>query len=402
MALPHLEGRNRSYGGESYAPREHLGLGPGEVILFMRPDYLLSATLVTRVAQEYFVQQNLPYLVPKLEDFERHYEGINADLQSFNKEKTAKILVPVIREYRGFLDSLISAAGPQRIKLLANRSESLQDQQMDALIQEAAHRTGEYLNSSYPDVETVSLVGQTEETLYPGDLFTIYKTQRGQVTFVSPLFPESIQSGSVVCSLLAEGGIVLHAGNSMLMLDEVLSWVPKIPQVMSDLSTLKNLGFEINFIPRVRVDKQDPNKHFYVEGHIDGHAALLLGKDARPYLLLAKSYAMQDAQSQRIIAMAAKSVKATLVVVDDAHINHLAFNNLIQFPDGTVMYAPSGQYRLGKYQRTPLDVAVDQLVDKNKLLLINQLIHLPKLTKAGARCTTTIVPEAVLRALQTS
>lgn len=401
MALPHLERRDISYGGETRATQEHLGLGPEEVILFIRPEHLISSTLVTRAAEEYFTQQILSYSAT-LEDFERNYKGINTHLQFFDRERIAKTLAPVIDEYRGFLHSLVSAVGPRKIKLLSTRSFSLQDERLNAFVEEAAHTIDTDLKSSDPDVETISLVGQTEKTLYPRDLFTIYKTGRGEVTFISPLFPTSIQSGTVIRSLLAEGGMVLHAGNSMLISNEVLGWIPKIPQIVSDLTILKNLGFEINFIPRTRVDKQDPKKDSYVEGHIDGHAALLLGKDAQPYLLLAKSYATQDIESQRALVMAARSVHATSIVVDDVNTSHLAFNNIIQFPDGTVMYAPSGKQTTGRYQHTALDVVMLQLVAEDKLLFTPPLQHLPELTKAGARCTTTIVPEAVLNALRTN
>ena len=160
------------------------------------------------------------------------------------------------------------------------------------------------------------------------------------------------------------------------------------------------MGFDIDFIPRVKLEGQDPQKQFYVETHNDGHAAMLLGKDNTPYLLLAKSYATQDVESYERLVMASRAVHATSIMVDDAKTNHLAFNNILQFPDGTVVYSPAGRYTSEGYQHTALDVTVLHLIDHGRLRFTTPFQHLPKITKAGERCTTTVVPEALLRALQ--
>ncbi len=212
-------------------------------------------------------------------------------------------------------------------------------------------------------------------------------TSIGPITFLHPLyFLYAQESERVIKSVLGEGGAVLNAGKAVLVSESL--WRRRTQD--KGCQILKDLGFVVAPLPPV-----DPSKQGYKfnEDHIDGHAALILDKNGRLRLLITDSYSRQGNGTRKKIRFAAETIGAEIFEIDDRNLPPLVLN-FIQFEDRSVVVT-EGETR-------DLTWVLEGMLSNEKVLITDKpIVNIPLSLQGSIRCMTAIVPNSVLKKLET-
>lgn len=129
--------------------------------------------------------------------------------------------------------------------------------------------------------------------------------------------------------------------------------------------------------------KPEKQKYDFMEGHIDGHAALIEDENGQLALVVADSYSHQGNHTRKLIRGAAEAIGAEMKEVYDYNLPPLAFN-LVQFEDRSIAITNS--------EARDLEVTLAMLVGKDKVFTTEvPLVKIPELTCGGIRCLTNII-----------
>jgi hypothetical protein len=187
------------------------------------------------------------------------------------------------------------------------------------------------------------------------------------------------QGEKIHTSNLGEGGCVLTKENAVLVTPNV--WKNSKHEILA----LQQKGYKTGMLPLVDPAKQ---KYGFVENHIDGHAALIKGRNSQLVLVVADSYCRQGDGTKKLIRRACETINAEMVEVDDHNLPPLAFNILQLEDNSTVMTSA---------QAKDLEFTLSCVVGADKVFTTEiPLIYIPGRTGGGIRCLTNLIPSRIL------
>lgn len=181
-------------------------------------------------------------------------------------------------------------------------------------------------------------------------------------------------------SELGDGGKVLVSGKTILVTKDVWDATRK-----NELADLARRGWKSAWLPPIDPAKQ---RYDFEHAHIDGHAALITGKDGRQTLLVASSYAEQTRGTLNLLKSAAKETKTRLEIIKDKNLPPNALN-LDQYRDGAIAMTSGAE---------ELEVTLIGLVGKELVFTTHEPLEvIPSLGRGGIRCLTNWLPELPLQ-----
>lgn len=210
-----------------------------------------------------------------------------------------------------------------------------------------------------------------ERRNYPRDAH-LYLTEFGDNFIINPgTWILSYRNSDFSNSNLGESGAVIHSRDIVLTTSK--RW--NLPNTINMREKLSGRGYLMDYLPYV--DPVDGN----VQGHIDGHAALIEEKEGNIVLLVAESYYQQNSKTMQRISEVGLNTRVDIRAVKT---NLPLELNLVQFRDGKVVMT-------GGTKET--QTLVEDLVGKDKVITTNVPIQwIPKRRSAGIRCITNIIP----------
>lgn len=373
------------------SPRAHpenSRLRPNETFVFLSPYfvYLSSQTSALQAVYNRFI-------APKTTYKPLHLEGRMTPADSIALEEAMHVIIDnpealevygtvsdtVKAEYGSTVHALANLLGQDRIMLLTHERvippslRSLEPQLRE--IEEGYPYPRFSMQFALPDRYTV----------FPRDLFNRF----GDQFFLSPAaLPHFEYPQTDRRFMTSEGGAVLQSGNVVLISESLRNTDPTAEQ---QKNILRQLGFKVAWFPTTNIDKQPIGKRSITPEHIDGHSALIEGKDGEEYLLIGSSFFHQDKQTEEKIKRATNLVGAQLVEIDDSELPHMAFN-FIQLRDGSVALSRTGKKVGSQYLTSNLETALEGIVGMDRVHLLPSLHYLPQRTQAGIRCMSNILP----------
>ncbi len=185
-------------------------------------------------------------------------------------------------------------------------------------------------------------------------------------------------------SPLGDNGSVLHRKNAVLVTQDI--W----RNHKNEIEELKEKGFSVGSLPLVNPSKQKYKN--FPEEHLDCHACLIEGDDSKLYLVVADSYSRQGKGTRKKIRLAAETVEAEMVEIDDRNLPPFALN-LIQFEDNSILMTDS--------EAKDLEYTLVGLVDRNRVYTTDIPIELiPRLTGGGIYCLTNTLSPQMIQSLE--
>lgn len=343
--------------------QERRPLSPGHRLLFPNPGFLIGGASKMTLDEMGLIE---------------------APLSRLNSKLLKRNLGILAEEYFSLLGTIRDHVGKENITLVRNRVLMKHDDPQTL--------RDFFSSTEFPDFEGFESVSfemsednptKDHHTIWTRDDFTTI----GNITFLNPFyFPNFQESETVIKSSLGEGGTVLAAGNAVLINEDL--W--RIRNQDRGFEILRNLGFTIAPLPAVNQSKQ--RYSWFVESHVDGHAALILDANEKPHLLVAESYSRQGDSTRKKIRFAADTIGAQVFEIDDSTLPPLALN-LIQFADKTVVVTGS--------ETADLTFVLDQLLGEEKVLITSvPLIGIPAILAGSIRCMTNILPANLLKKLE--
>ncbi len=175
----------------------------------------------------------------------------------------------------------------------------------------------------------------------------------------------------VVDSPFFEGGKVLQRKNVLLVTPDVYGKYKKRKDIVPGKTVLPIPFVEVKLPMAVAKD------------HIDGHVALLEGKDGELGIFAAESYAKQGNQTSKKLRSVAQRIGARFVEIDDARLPLLAFNFIQLWDNSIVMSGGTGE----------LEFRLKDFVGEDKIFTTNPPIGFTPILAGGSiRCLTNIIP----------
>lgn len=380
-------------------------LFPGEAVLFMHPNNFVFDALMLDVARGYYTSRGIVKAAISNADLDKDGKQIMAHFSTYDIRKVEEAVQPAISEVGSVLNTLVNVLSHDRVKLINNQYKGMGFAPFDRAVLAIRELLSGRVNDHYPGIQTLTLPPKFQ-SLYPRDLVTYFPSEIGSVTFVDFDFPRSSDK-RVIASPFSEGGMILQAGKSVLTSEEIIKLLQMAPSLLLHIDLLKELDYQIGIIPTTRVRNRQPDDRLFVPGHIDGHASLLLGTDQNPYFLAAESYVNQNRPTQRKLTETITRMGINFVPIPDGDLSHLAFNNILQLRDNSVIYIPSGKWVEGNYEVSFLDKAVDNIVGADNVIPTHfrssrGLNNLSRAHFAGLRCMSTIILDKVFQELRQS
>lgn len=291
-------------------------------------------------------------------------------------------LEDVMSEYRAIERAIVQAMGTSAIQLIdySKRRSSSLSVSMTSLDDRLA-LFAEEVDTTFPSHRPTIL---SKLKGYPRD----YYTQFGKWLFceTDPHQAELLRKKvyKVESATLSEGGAVLYAGKAIIVSGYVWKTTPHFY-----FDRLREEGYQIARVPKVKPEGQSSGKKEYAHSHIDGHAALIENPRTHQLTFLyAKSYAEQDETTRSDLQEAARTVGAIPLEIDDSELPHLAFN-FPQFPNGKIVCPRGGKFMGGVYKKSSLEIELERIVgSENVILTDTPITYFPKYTQAGIRCLT--------------
>lgn len=276
-------------------------------------------------------------------------------------------------EYFSLLGAILREVGPDNL-ILVDTAITLDQQKDDKTKTQDAVLRG---FKEYPKLQRVILPSTSRGHLWLRDVFCTI----GETSFVNPrYYPSPTHSNSVQSSTLSEGGSVLVSGNQVIMSENLYNF----SRNRKALDDLRRSGITIASLPWVDTKKQTFNSP---AGHLDSHVNLIRNNKGELYIIVAKSYSMQNNQTAKKIGKAREKLEAQVVTVDDSKLPPFAFN-FIQLNNNRVIMtsrAPELSQALGS-------IIGEELVVQTR----HPFITIPRYRMGGIRCLTNVIPQEVL------
>jgi len=352
-------------------------LRPGEVLLFPKPGYFMQHVRYAGALAIYRRYINPLDPNPSEVNLAVHEPQIQEHIRQYGFQEFHEYERKVITEYSDLLNGLIDAVGEDNLHLTNNSFSPSENTHTYTL----EGRSTAYDNQV---VHMQSITFPAGFHAFPRDMFT----QFGRTIFVNPwAFPRFRETNQYRKSRVGEGGMSVIAKNAIIFSEKL----QEDKTAIRDIKALEQRGYKVAFVPPVIREKQPPDRQEFAENHIDGHCALIMGKDKKLHLLFALSYAEQDRKTLRALVGAGRKVDAEMAAVQDSEMAHLDLN-FIQLPDGSVVYPVTGRETTEGYLASGLDRALIDLVGGENIIYVPSVVNMTRLTRAGLRCMTNTAP----------